>query len=222
MVSMHHCKASVSDGLSPKIEANWQISLIEFLHSKHILHRDVKPENFLVGRGSLNTCLYLVDFGLAKRYFDSRKQRHVKQHEGKKLCGTARFASIPNHWGTTQSRRDDLESLAYTLIYFCRGSLPWQGTTGASRRQLYDRIMEHKLSIPLHDLCANIPSVYMTFLSYVRRLGFEERPDYSYIQKLFLPLINGGDGGFCEYEWMSEEHVDLFRPFATTDLNRPK
>jgi len=101
------------------------ISRIELLHQNNFLHRDIKPDNFMMGRGTKATTVFLIDFGLAKRYKDSRTMHHIPYREGKSLTGTARYASLNTHLGVEQSRRDDLESLAHVLIYFLKGSLPW-------------------------------------------------------------------------------------------------
>ena len=104
--------------------------------------------------------------------------------EGKPLIGTARYASIPTHKGWEQSRRDDLESLAYMLIYFLNGSLPWQGQRATKKEDKYQMILEKKLNIPIEVLCKGIPREFQEFLAYTRSLKFEEKPDYSYLRKL--------------------------------------
>lgn len=95
------------------------------MHNKDIVHRDIKPENFLVGTGKRANVIYIVDYGLAKRFKDSSTEIHIKYQKNSKIVGTVRYSSINSHLGRELSRRDDLESLAYILIYFLKGKLPW-------------------------------------------------------------------------------------------------
>ena len=104
--------------------ADQMISRIEFIHAKNFLHRDIKPDNFLIGLGKRANQIFVIDFGLAKKYRDQKTQQHIPYREGKNLTGTARYASLNTHLGIEQSRRDDLEGLGYVLLYFLRGLLP--------------------------------------------------------------------------------------------------
>lgn len=90
---------------------------------------------------------------------------------------------------TEQSRRDDLESLGYVLMYFLRGSLPWQGLKAATKKQKYDRIMEKKMTTPTELLCRGFPSEMAIYLNCCRSLRFDDKPDYSYLRKLFRDLF---------------------------------
>ncbi|KAG8507559.1 Casein kinase I isoform delta [Galemys pyrenaicus] len=137
--------------------ADQMISRIEYIHSKNFIHRDVKPDNFLMGLGKKGNLVYIIDFGLAKKYRDARTHQHIPYRENKNLTGTARYASINTHLGIEQSRRDDLESLGYVLMYFNLGSLPWQGLKAATKRQKYERISEKKMSTPIEVLCKGYP-----------------------------------------------------------------
>ncbi|KAF2904622.1 hypothetical protein ILUMI_01560 [Ignelater luminosus] len=170
--------------------ADQLISRVDFIHSRNFIHRDIKPDNFLMGLGKKGNLVYIIDFGLAKKYRDGRTHQHIPYRENKNLTGTARYASINTHLGIEQSRRDDLESLGYVLMYFNRGSLPWQGLKAATKRQKYERISEKKMSTPIEELCKGYPVEFPTYLNYCRQLRFEERPDYSYLRQLFRTLFH--------------------------------
>lgn len=105
------------------------------------------------------------------------------------LCANDRYASINAHMGIEQSRRDDMESLGHVLLYFIRGSLPWQGLKAATKKQKYDRISEKKLSTPVDNLCKGQPSEFATYLHYCRGLRFDEAPDYMYLRQVFRVLF---------------------------------
>jgi serine/threonine protein kinase len=107
--------------------ADQLIQRIEYMHSKSYIHRDIKPENFLLGLGKKSNIIYIIDFGLSKKYRDTKTLQHIPYRENKNLTGTARYASINAHLGIEQSRRDDLEAVGYVLIYLAKGFLPWQG-----------------------------------------------------------------------------------------------
>ncbi|WOK93807.1 hypothetical protein Cni_G02508 [Canna indica] len=169
--------------------ADQMITRIEYLHSKGFLHRDIKPDNFLMGLGRKANQVYIIDFGLAKRYRDSTTNRHIPYRENKNLTGTARYASCNTHLGIEQSRRDDLESLGYVLLYFLRGSLPWQGLKAATKKQKYDKICEKKLSTPIEVLCKSHPAEFASYFHYCHSLTFEQRPDYGFLKRLFHDLF---------------------------------
>ncbi|XP_035722555.1 casein kinase I-like isoform X2 [Vespa mandarinia] len=171
--------------------ADQLISRTDYIHSRNFIHRDIKPDNFLMGLGKKGNLVYIIDFGLAKKYRDGRTHKHIPYRENKNLTGTARYASINTHLGIEQSRRDDLESLGYVLMYFNRGSLPWQGLKAATKRQKYERISEKKMSTPIEELCKGYPIEFGSYLKYCRALRFEERPDYSYLRQLFRTLFHG-------------------------------
>lgn len=162
---------------------------LEIVHTKCYIHRDIKPDNFLMGRGSRRHMAYVIDFGLAKLYRDPRTHRHIPYREGKNLTGTARYASINTHMGIEQSRRDDLESLGYVLMYFLRGSLPWQGLKANSKKQKYERILERKISTSTEMLCKGFPAEFRSFFEHARSLRFDDRPDYDYLKRLFRELF---------------------------------
>lgn len=132
----------------------------------------------------------MIDFGLAKKFRDPRTHQHIPYKENKNLTGTARYASINAHLGLEQSRRDDLEAIGYCLMYFLRGSLPWQGLKAQTKHEKYHRIMETKMSTTVETLCKGYPVEFTTYLNYCRALRFEDKPDYNYLRRLFKELFS--------------------------------
>jgi len=169
--------------------ADQLLGRLEYVHTKSFIHRDVKPDNFLIGLGKRQSVIHIIDFGLAKKYRDPRSHQHIPYRENKNLTGTARYASINTHIGIEQSRRDDLESLGYVLMYFIRGSLPWQGLKANTKKQKYERIMDRKMSTSTEQLCKGYATEFRSYFEYCRSLRFEDRPDYAYLKRLFKELF---------------------------------
>ena len=161
---------------------------LEYIHSKNYIHRDIKPHNFLVSLKN-ESQIYLIDFGLAKKY-KSERGNHVKFAMTKHITGTPRFCSINAMRGVEQSRRDDLESLSYLILYFLIGSLPWQGLKITSRPQRFKEITRLKKNLKVESLSEKIPQEIILFHKYTRKLGFTENPKYEYMKKLFHSVLN--------------------------------
>ncbi|XP_043721526.1 casein kinase 1-like protein 2 [Telopea speciosissima] len=169
--------------------ADQMINRVEFVHAKSFLHRDIKPDNFLMGLGRRANQVYVIDFGLAKKYRDTSTHQHIPYRENKNLTGTARYASMNTHLGIEQSRRDDLESLGYVLMYFLRGSLPWQGLKAGTKKQKYEKISERKVSTSIEALCRGYPTEFASYFHYCRSLRFDDKPDYAYLKRIFRDLF---------------------------------
>jgi casein kinase 1 len=178
---------------------------VQTIHEKNLIYRDIKPDNFLIGRPGTKTAnvIHVVDFGMAKQYRDPKTKQHIPYRERKSLSGTARYMSINTHLGREQSRRDDLEALGHVFMYFLRCGLPWQGLKAATNKQKYEKIGEKKQTTVIKELCEGFPEQFNQYLTYVRNLGFEDTPDYDYLRELFTQALKdtGGveDG---EYDWM--------------------
>ena len=165
------------------------LSRIEFLHSRYLIHRDIKPDNFLMGLYKNKSIVHICDFGLCKKYKD-KNGMHIPFKIRKSLIGTSRYASIYSHLGYEQSRRDDLESLVYSLIYFSRGSLPWMGIKEKNKEEKYNKILQIKLNSKINVLCDKLPKEFIKFVNYIKELNFEQRPDYQYLKSILGNIYN--------------------------------
>jgi casein kinase 1 len=203
--------------------AKQMLSRVQTIHEKNLIYRDIKPDNFLIGRPGTKTAnvIHVVDFGMAKQYRDPKTKQHIPYRERKSLSGTARYMSINTHLGREQSRRDDLEALGHVFMYFLRGGLPWQGLKAATNKQKYEKIGEKKQTTVIKDLCEGFPIQFEKYLTYVRNLGFEDTPDYDYLRDLFTQALKetGGveDG---EYDWMKVSK-DSKKDWERSQLHNP-
>lgn len=186
---------------------------LEAVHSAGLLHLDVKPGNFALGKGKKMTQFHVLDFGISREFLGEDGQ-HVECKDGEAPKGTAKYMSIRQHQGVTPSRRDDLEALAYLLLDLHHGGLPWDGDDlRKSSRSMHGRVAELKETMPMDELCEGLPSEFAEFLTYARGLAFEETPDYARWQEAFRArsLAEGftPDG---IYEWtedlLAEEGLD--------------
>ena len=146
------------------------IERLEYIHSKDYIHRDIKPHNFLMGLKDENM-VYIIDFGLSKKY-RSKKGNHIKFSITNNITGTPRYCSINALRGAEQSRRDDIESLFYVIIYFFKGSLPWQNLKIKSRTERFNKINQMKKKIDYKDLCKNLPEEIYNLGIYIKNLKF--------------------------------------------------
>jgi len=165
------------------------INIIEKVHDAGIIHRDIKPDNFLLDKIDGNN-IKLIDFGLSKYYLTGDKN-HIEERTGRKLIGTAKYSSLNIHNGIEPSRRDDIESLCYTFIQLYGRELPWNKIIDENKNT---EIKEHYNDIKnikqeSLDWLYDIPGEFLIILLYCRKLKFNERPNYEYIRKLLENLL---------------------------------
>ncbi|KAJ4193043.1 Palmitoylated plasma membrane-bound casein kinase [Fusarium solani] len=198
------------------------ISRLESLHENNYIHRDIKPENFLTGGLDATDKIFLIDLAMAKEYLDRKSNEHISYKEGRSLVGTPRYMSINTHLGREQSRRDDLEALAYVLIYFLKGRLPWQGITDADKKRRYELIGKKKQAITVEELCEGCPTQVSTFLRHVRGLGFMDPPDYGHLRDLLSQALKDSrevDNGRYDWDEKAGEKVITSSPNAYEAAN---
>ena len=209
------------------------VTVLQYIHDRHIIHRDIKPDNFVMGANENNAHLYLLDFGLAKKYRSSRTLIQYPLVKKKKLTGTARYASIHALEEWEQSRRDDLESVGYVLMYFLRGGLPWQGLKIRSKEDRYKKILAKKKETSSEDLCLGFPDEFRQFVEYTRNLEYTEQPDYDRLKSSFYNLVTKkmGENFDFKYDWTTEsdlkkrkdnDYIDLAAPSTNYPVSEKK
>ena len=178
---------------------------IEYVHSKYIIHRDIKPENFLIGEPD-KYLIYIIDFGLSKKYKSSRTNKHVQFRLTKKFTGTARYASLNAVRGAEQSRRDDLEAIGYMLLFFFNhGRLPWQGVSCKAKAEKYVKIYTMKKNLNYEEFCKNMPREIIDYMNYCKDLEFEQKPNYDYLRGLFENILkNKGTYNDLHFSWIKD------------------
>jgi len=177
------------------------INILESLHNAGVLHRDIKLQNFLTGYRD-NTMVAVCDFGLSDYYIDPTNNQHIECTSGHSRYGTVRYASLNNHRGIEQARRDDLESLGYVMIYATKGSVPWQQIRDEDRRKKWSKVYNMKCQIKLEELCERLPSCFLKFMKAVRKLEFADKPDYDGLRKIFNDsYTENGVTRTGKYDW---------------------
>ena len=184
------------------------INILQYIHLRNIIHRDIKPGNFVMGLNEENLNLYIIDFGFAKKYKSTTTLKINPLTEGHDLTGTSRYSSINTMKGLTQSPRDDLESLAYLLYFFLKGSLPWIGIKEKNKENLDKKILEKKISTVDEILGKDLPIQFCEFLKYSKQLHYDEMPDYNLFKEKMMEVISLGGGKFDKiYDWTDENKL---------------
>ncbi|KAH8989312.1 kinase-like protein [Lactarius deliciosus] len=157
------------------------LSAIELLHTRHYIHRDIKPDNFMVRAGHPHTAVFLIDFGLAWLFRNPATYLHIPYSKDHLIVRTLPFTSINGQQGHAQSHCDDLESLVYTIIFSAHGNLPWMTTSAYSDPMA---VLQKKKSVTAEELCKGLPTPFCNFVTYVCSLGFDKKPDYQYLHSI--------------------------------------
>ncbi len=160
------------------------INIIQKFHQSGYVHCDIKPTNFLIHFDKNVSDIYIMDFGLSKLYINNNS--HIPISNITSIIGTPRYASINVHNGIHPSRRDDLESICYMLLYFAKTKLPWQGIPNTQKHLMHQNISQIKLNTSVAELVKDLPKCFELYLLYVRKLKFNEEPNYNYLKQLFL------------------------------------
>lgn len=160
---------------------------IEFVHSRSVIHRDIKPHNFLIGRGELCDHVVIMDFGLAK-YYQDRSGNHIPCTERRGVTGTVRYTSLNVHNGLEPSRRDDVEAIGFVLLHFLMGGLPWQGLKARDKRHKHEVIKKYKQTTPVEELCDGCPYEFVCWMKHCRSLEHHQEPNYEYLRTITSEL----------------------------------
>ena len=184
------------------------IGVLHFIHDKNFIHRDVKPDNCVMGSAELNENLYLIDFGLAKKYRSSKTLKQYPMTRKKKLTGTARYASIHALEGLEQSRRDDMEAVGYVMAYLLRGGLPWQGLKIKTKENKYKNILEKKKEISSVELFKGFPVEFSEILENIKKLDYLEEPEYEMLRNKLIYLCKRLNYKFDYiYDWTTDKDL---------------
>lgn len=194
------------------------LNILDSIHTKGVVHRDLKPENIVIGLNEKKTHIYLIDYGISKEYKENG--RHIAYREGKPFIGTVRFASIAAHKGVEISRKDDLESLGYLLIYFMKGKLPWQNKTKMTEADRRKMVSDLKQNIKDEDLCVALPITFSVYIKYVKNLSFKETPNYNYLITLFSDLAKEMNLDLNDGYW--DWSLKKFEPKKKEEIQKEK
>ena len=195
------------------------IDRIEYVHSKNILHRDIKPENFLVGLDNKNS-IYLIDFGISRKYRSDKTGKHIRFSLTGKLFGTLKFISYNASRGVEQSRRDDMISIGYMLAFLAGKRLPWQGYAihGPYAKKNYEKIVDLKHKSKPEEICRGLPPEFAEYIKYCLKLNFEEKPDYEYLRNLFKQVLLKNQKDIkSEFSFINNIRMSKYKHFSSKE-----
>ena len=183
---------------------------IEYIHSKNLLHLDIKPNNFLVGEPD-SSLIYIIDFGFSKQYKSFRTGKHIHYSKKNYFNGNLVFSSARTMNGIESSRRDDLESLGYVLIHLFSKELPWENIPYKNNNEYAQKAYRLKKTIPLETLCKDAPKEMIDFMKYVKSLKFEEQPNYNYLRNLLGNAIKKYKD--VHFSWVNKSLISFERNY---------
>ena len=174
------------------------VEIIEKIHDRSVIHRDIKPENFMISQiqtqdYDVTKKIHIIDFGLSRIYM--KDGAHIPNKPNSSIVGTMRYISTHIHEGNVYSRRDDIISILYVIIYLLKGKLPWCGlkVKPEDKRTKAEIVYDMKKITPIPQLCSGLPAIFERMLTYAYKIGFDEKPDYIYLKRLCKQELSADD-----------------------------
>ena len=214
-----HTKETINDICLIALQC---LDRLEYIHSKNVIHKDIKPTNFICGKNDPNL-IYLIDFGMSRKYKSSKTGKHIKYQKLKQITGTMRYMSINTCKGYEHSRRDDLESLGYVLIFLMKKNLPWIyiENENIDNKSKFIKVYTLKETISPKKLCHGLPNEFSEYINYCQKLDFEQEPNYEYLRNLFINILNRNNKLFgmnpldyLDFSWLNRKEAKTVQDLA--------